>query len=600
LFWGNDLPRWPALAAGFAILLAPLVSKDPAAAAPPVRFDFEQRYFMDPGRIVSDHTLVLIGEEYHLFYGVGYQGEGWMLPGNMVDFGHATSTDLIHWDVEPPVLSIIPDTWRNRNLWAPHVIRRPSGQYFMYYAGVDSAIVQQIGLATSHNLYTWADAVPDSVYHPDPVWAAWQPGQWSNGRDPWVGFVDNVLVMLTTASTRPGYLGMGSRGAVSLAVSPDGRNWSDMGAPLFINDSYLVLESTHLLRHGALYYLFYHEQNVPGVSYMTSTSPFSGFNKVTAQTLEGDSFAPEIVPTARGTYFTRIRDAMWDEQSILGVKFDPLTWKGAEPALEHGNLMYDDWTTVWGNAFALQPTFGDRPEDRTGFVSNIEGLFAINTSEQHAGPLGWGCPECPPEPAMTGVLRSRVFRLTHPTLTLRIGGGSDPDSTYVALYNAINDEEIARGAGRGNDFLYPQAWDVTPHLLDWVYLEIGDLARTGAYGYVSVDLIEESEGPPVASAGEIPDLAVPALRVAVAPSPGVGPFRFQWELAQPGRLTLRVHNVLGRCLTALVLGDFPEGRGQARWEARDAGGAPLPAGTYFYRLSDERGRGAEGKLVLVP
>jgi len=568
-------------------------------AAEPIRFDFEQRYFLDPGRIASDHTLLFHEGRYHLFFTVGNQGEGWMLPGNMIDFGHATSTDLIHWEIEDPVMTTLPDTWRNRNLWAPHIVQGSDGLFRMYYTGVDSAIVQQSGLATSTDLYTWVDADPDSVYHPSPTWAAWEYGTWSNGRDPFVIQVDNVYAMFTTASIRPGYLGLGNRGALSMAFSVDGEHFTDPGAPLFINDSYLVLESSHMYRQGGLYYLFYHEQNIPGVSYMVSPTPFEGWNKNTAHVLEAEGFAPEVVQGDRDLFYTRVKDAMWKGESILGVKIDPLRWNGATPQVGRQNRMLDDWVVVWGDAFQNQPTFGDRPADNSHLASNIEGLFSINTSEHHAGPLAWGCPECPPDPAMTGVLRSRAFRLSLPTISLRVGGGSNPDSTFVVLRAFPSGTELMRATGRNSEFLYPIGWDVWPYLHDWVYLEIVDLARTGPFGHVNVDLIEETEGPPVAGLPEsAPGAGLSIVRVG--PTPSHGPFHFQFDLASPSRLRLTVHDVLGRRVVEQDLGAWPAGAGLVDWNARSADGQPLPAGIYFYRLADGERDGPRGKLVLVP
>ena len=60
-----------------------------------VHFDFEQKFFFEFGFEVKDHCLIRDGSTYHLFY----------LRGNpAVDIGHATSPDLKHWTMLPPVL----------------------------------------------------------------------------------------------------------------------------------------------------------------------------------------------------------------------------------------------------------------------------------------------------------------------------------------------------------------------------------------------------------------------------------------------------------------------------------------------------------------
>lgn len=581
----------------FPILFAALLGATPARAL--VDFDFEQRYFMEPGLIAADHAILVTDGDYHLIYTVGYQGQGWGEPGNMVDFGHASSPDLVHWTVHPRLITTEAPGWKERNVWAPHIMASFGADFLIFYAGVDSAVVQQIGLAFSPDLFAWEDHPANPVYRPDTTWALWQPGQWSNCRDPFVARIQqsSQFAMLTTASTRPGYQGIPeSRGAISLAFAP---SWSvgafvDAGHPLFVNDSYRVLESTYMAQRSGLYYLFYNEQGVPGVHYMTSTQQFSGWSKTTAQLFEYDGFAAEVFVRNNQWLFARIRDGMWGGLSILGIKIDPLLRQGQTPAIGRQNRVLDDWTIVSGNAFDLQPTFGDRPGERSGIPSGIEGFFWIATAENHAGPLGYGCPECPPDERKTGILRSRTFQVSGNYLAFGIGGQSGADSLYVRLVQASG-PEVRRATGPGPDALRTVVWDVRSLRGVSVYLEIVDLATTG---HLNVDWIRETDEPPFAAVVEAGTPRA-ALRIVPLAAPGPAPIRFALAIDRAAPLRLTIVDVGGRVVRTLDLGRLAAGNHTATWDGRTAGGRQAPAGVYFYRLATPE-TAASGRVVLAP
>ena len=110
-----------------------------------VTFDFEQKFFLESGFEVKDHSLVKVGSTFHLFY----------LRGNpAIDVGHAISSDLIHWTLLPPVLYVEDGTWDEMALWAPQVISHNSS-HFMFYTGVNNSWAQQTGLAYSTDLNSW-------------------------------------------------------------------------------------------------------------------------------------------------------------------------------------------------------------------------------------------------------------------------------------------------------------------------------------------------------------------------------------------------------------------------------------------------------------
>ncbi len=566
-------------------------------------FDFEQRYFIEPDMNAADHTLIYAGDTYHLFYTVGNQGENWTQPGNLIDFGHATSPDLIHWTLEPRVLSIESPGWKERNLWSPHATQTPAGDYVLYYTGVNWPVSQQIGLATSSDLFNWTESPDNPVFRPDTTWALWGDNVWADCRDPFVFEQNGQLALVTTTDTKPGYNGNPtSLGALALATSDSLDNpgtFVDSGGPMFTNDTHLVITSPFISTDGTDWYLFYNEAGTAGIHTMTSADALSGYDKAGAQLFELEGFSCTVTDGPTNAWFGRTRDAIWKDQTILGIKFDELTWPGG-PALGQPNTLLDAWTIVSGDAFEFQPTFGDRPQDRTSVPSEVEGHFWINTAEQHGGPLAWGCPSCGPDYARTGILRSQTMNVDTGIMTdyikLRVGGGAMADSTYVALYTTASTTPVDVVTGDDSDVMQEAWFDIRALSGEDVYLEIADLATAGPFGYVSVDLIEATDEPPVAGI-DLPE-ATPIRLARVMPiSPTRAPVRIHMELPSQQEVTLAVHDVAGRLVQTLDFGRLQAGTHTVGWNGIDQRGARAPQGVYFVGLDGVPG--VTGRLVLV-
>ena len=233
--------RRPFLTVGLALVLLGTLCTGVAGAL--FSADFEQRWFALPQGLITDHTVLRDSAgNFHLFYTVGIAGQGWPQPGNMIDFGHAISSDLVHWTQAPRVLHTAPSGWKSRNLWAPHVVPDPAGGYFMYYTGVDSSLTQSVGAAHSLDLFQWIDfSVAAPAYHPDPSWSAWRRGIWSDGRDPFAFRLGNGTAILATALASDAYTGVGNRGAIALGYSADGVHFTDVGSRLLAHSVVTVL-----------------------------------------------------------------------------------------------------------------------------------------------------------------------------------------------------------------------------------------------------------------------------------------------------------------------------------------------------------------------
>ena len=58
----------------------------------------------------------------------------------------------------------------------------------------------------------------------------------------------------------------------------------------------------------------------------------------------------------------------------------------------------------------------------------------------------------------------------------------------------------------------------------------------------------------------------------------------RFDLVRPGRVSLRIYDVAGQFVRALVDTEMPAGRSHVVWDARDERGLPVTSGLYLYRL----------------
>ncbi len=142
---------------------------------------------------IWDSWIADDGERYHLFFLKAPRAlEDAGLRHTAATIGHASSLDLVAWDVHADAL--LPDAkrWDDVALWTGSVVRGDEGTWRMYYTALSSdpghgVKDQRIGLAESRDLTTWQRVGDRPLVAPDPRWYRTIDGTHSETwRDPFV------------------------------------------------------------------------------------------------------------------------------------------------------------------------------------------------------------------------------------------------------------------------------------------------------------------------------------------------------------------------------------------------------------------------------
>ncbi len=554
-----------------------LSSARPVAAL--TSYDFEQPYFNEPGQNVMDHCVVEEDGVYHLFY----------LRGNpAVNIGHATTTDFIHWQLQPPVLA--PGPWDNL-LWAPCLLKPPNvPTWFMYYTGVNATQAQQTGVAISNDLFNWFK-YPDPVYHPDTSWAIWNSANFCHGRDPHVTEIDGTYYMFVTAQHQ------WYKGAVACATSTDLIHWTDQGF-IYMHNSWHMLESVFMLRRNGLFHMFFTEEGVYGTEHMSSPTLFGGWDYSKVDYLDS-GHAPQITDTPGGQIFSR-HSVYNDLQGhyLYVLKFSPMYWSDDLPSVPHTFPLQQDWTYVSGDAFYYQPTFQNNAAAHSEFYpSSFVGDSWINTAELYTGPMGYGSPGQQVGDGRVGVIRSKPFSIEGNSISLLVGGGYYPDACYVELVDHDTNEVLYKETGDNSNVMDRRYWDVSDLIGRTVHIEIADLS-TDTFGHVCVDDIMESgnrlnlvpglgKGNNKKSRGISHDTIVLPSRaqlLANTPNPFNPRTTVRFELPTAAAVRVDVYDASGALVRTLLDGNRAPGRHALEWDGTDHAGRGVASGIYFARL----------------
>jgi len=464
----------------------------PCASASLLKIDFDQRYLHEPGWVIRDHAFIKADSVYHVFYTRVpdyFQGS---MAGDSI--GHATSTDLKHWTMHQSVIAVQSGTWEAGALWAPFVMEKPDGGYIMFYTGVDPNCVQQIGIATSDDLFNWTKYPNNPVFRPDTAWSGWNPagnciGRWSSCRDPHIYYEDGTYYMFVTANAR---VGADTLGAVGSAVSTDMFNWTDTG-PIYIHSgsyAWHAIESCFILKRDNKYRMFFSEEYTPpGVSYMASDSLLSGWNIATRRIVDS-GVAAEVLQDGTCELFSRFGKFMKSDTANTAVKIDTLRWSNDVPTAAAPHPLSERWAEMSGDAFYYQPTFWDNSWERGSQHSGYKGNSWIGTHEYFQGPLQGGWSGWPGSEDALGYIKSYPFTIQGDSIGLLVGGGDRPGAAFVALYRVSDDSLLFSETGKNTDTMDRRVWVVHSLKGQNAYVKIVDNA-TGNFGHINCDEIVE-------------------------------------------------------------------------------------------------------------
>lgn len=226
--------------------------------------------FCEPGGSCSDHSVVILGDEIHLFYNIDSIGYDW--PERFVHYiGHAVSKNLVDWEIKKPAVSIQPDGHEVFQVWSPSVIYY-NDMYWMFYTGVNHNVSQATLLATSTDLYNWERYKKNPLYYPQ-KWCQWTADRWVDNRDVMV-FKDEDMFYMYFFTSGTDDCGRGYP-ACGVASSKNLIDWNDENL-IELKGCKYACESPFMIKHNNLYYLFYTDCG-KGTAYAVSDNPLKGF-----------------------------------------------------------------------------------------------------------------------------------------------------------------------------------------------------------------------------------------------------------------------------------------------------------------------------------
>ena len=189
-----------------------------------------------PDHWIWDSWIADDGDRYHLFFLKAPSALGDPdLRHTSARIGHATSLDLVDWEVHADALQPYHRGFDDLALWTGSVARSDD-VWRLYYTAINTegrdVRDQRIGMAESDDLFTWRRAVDQPLVTPDPRWYRTlddESGASETWRDPFVfRAADGWHMLITARSPHEPRL---RDGVLAHARSDDMVHW-ELGPPL--------------------------------------------------------------------------------------------------------------------------------------------------------------------------------------------------------------------------------------------------------------------------------------------------------------------------------------------------------------------------------
>lgn len=172
-----------------------------------------------------------------------------------------------------------------------------------------------------------------------------------------------------------------------------------------------------------------------------------------------------------------------------------------------------------------------------------------------------------------------------PTGEVRLTWSAPDDSAYG--YHVYRSETVRGSFTRVNPALIEDTtyvdsaplggWDI--YMVRTVRFET---TGSGTYLNTGSGVIDSIE----VTAGVEPGLQ--GILLENSPNPFHAGTNITFQLAHPGRVVLRIHDVAGRLVRSIDAGMYPPGRHTLRWDGRDVHGQGVASGVYFLSLDADR------------
>jgi beta-fructofuranosidase len=209
---------------------------------------------LHPGNYIGDSWYYVEQEIIHCFYLTCPQTierhTAW-------DIGHATSTDLVNWQIrELAVKKGNPGAYDGICPATGSVIRFQD-HYWMAYTGNWNGPVPSVALAVSKDLYRWEKCAWNPVTRLEPKYyetRGTEPRNWPHWRDPFVFAHDGYVYHYVCARRKSG--APNTRGTLGLARTPNMREWEVLPPPV-VDPLVGELEVPQVYQSGKRCYLLF-------------------------------------------------------------------------------------------------------------------------------------------------------------------------------------------------------------------------------------------------------------------------------------------------------------------------------------------------------